>query len=573
MSFEVKNKKFQILLFSLVFTLVIFTINKSSNLPSNSFQKLSFNFRNLISEDDVDERCKKTRKEFLDNYKTDYHSNLSNDKNLTDYQEALKDIIENRDNYTKDVKKYLPRILLFLIFLVVDIVLILVWIIFCCCCCCSNNKKSSSSVCGKCSFVIYLILACCVILLCALGFFLSPDFYKSINGVACSLYKLVFHFIEGTKEDFFPSKWKGIQGLQDLIDEYARTYNDIEGLKYKSDLADDCQSPEDKYCLIYDEIVQKIKQESQNDEFQKSLEDIKGEIEQISETFNSIKNDVLDNVEDVMKDLDKYCNLGLIALFCAIFLFSFLSLITLIIYFTCNCECISCLYHLFWNFEMIIIIVTLSIGSILGIVGVISKDVISILQYTKSSQNLIQEEPFLLKIEPAIKEKIDICFNKDGNLKNDGFKESFNSQIDEYYDSFEENYTKFKNEDNFKKKTDLFKAYQDLDKVLTNLKNLNDNLKEGNLENLLNCKFVGNDFAILVDELNNSLVKKLILYSYIIIIADLASVISIIFGIQVIKNYKGRSEPQQIETSEKRTKSRSRETKNNMDSSSDNLRK
>ena len=176
MSFEVKNKKFQILLFSLVFTLVIFTINKSSNLPSNSFQKLSFNFRNLISEDDVDERCKKTRKEFLDNYKTDYHSNLSNDKNLTDYQEALKDIIENRDNYTKDVKKYLPRILLFLIFLVVDIVLILVWIIFCCCCCCSNNKKSSSSVCGKCSFVIYLILACCVILLCVLGFFLSPDF-------------------------------------------------------------------------------------------------------------------------------------------------------------------------------------------------------------------------------------------------------------------------------------------------------------------------------------------------------------------------------------------------------------
>ena len=222
---------------------------------------------------------------------------------------------------------------------------------------------------------------------------------------------------------------------------------------------------------------------------------------------------------------------------------------------------------------MIIIIVTLSIGSILGIVGVISKDVISILQYTKSSQNLIQEEPFLLKIEPAIKEKIDICFNKDVNLKNDGFKESFNSQIDEYYDSFEENYTKFKNADNFKKKTDLFKAYQDLDKVLTSLKNLNDNLKEGNLENLLNCKFVGNDFAILVDELNNSLVKKLILYSYIIIIADLASVISIIFGIQVIKNYKGRSEPQQIETSEKRTKSRSRETKNNMDSSSDNLRK
>ena len=108
---------------------------------------------------------------------------------------------------------------------------------------------------------------------------------------------------------------------------------------------------------------------------------------------------------------------------------------------------------------------------------------------------------------------------------------------------------------------------------MKNLKNLNDYLKKGNLENLLNCKFVGSDFDILVDELNNSLVKKLLLYSFIIIIADLASVISIFFGIQVIKNYKGQSEPQQIETSEKRTKSRSKDTKNNMDSSSDNLRK
>ena len=576
MSFEVKNKKFQILLFSLAFTLVIFSINKSSNLPSKSLQKLSFNFRSLISEKEVDERCGKTRKEFLENYKNDYHSNLNNDKELTNYQKALKDIIENRDNYTKDVKEYLPRILLFFIFLIVDIVLILVWIIFCCCCCCSNNKKSSSSVCGKCSFVIYLILSCCVILLCVLGFFLSPNFYKSINGVACSFYKLVFHFIEGTKEDFPPSKWKGIQGLQDLIEEYEGIDTKIENLKYKSDLADECTS-ENKYCKFYEEIIEKIKGENNNNnqnEFQDSLKSVKNEIDQISETFNSIKNDALDEMEKIMKDLDKYCNLGLTALFCVIFLFSFLSLITLIIYFTCNCECISCLYHLFWNIEMIIIIATLLIGSILGILGVISKDVISILVYVKSTQNLVEEEkPFLLKIDPDIRKKINLCFNGDGNLMDDEFKGNFNSEIDEYYDAFNENYSNFTKEDEFKEKTKLPEAYEKLDDALKSLKNLNDNLKDESLKNLLNCKFVGNDFSILVDELNDSLVKKLLLYSYIIIIADLASVISIFFGIQVIKNYKGQSEPQQIETSEKRTKSRSKETKNNMDSSSDNLRK
>jgi hypothetical protein len=530
-------------------------------------------FRNLLSEDFVEKRCDNTRKGFLENYKNDYHSNLKYDEELTKYQKALKDIIENRNDYTKDVKTYLPRILIFFIFLLVDILLIIVWIIFCCCCCCSNNKKSSSSICGKCSFVIYLILSCVVILLCVLGFFLSPQFLKSINGVACSFYKLIFHFIDGTENDFPPSKWKGIKGLQDLIDKYDRTYIGISELKDKSELTNDCSSPEDEYCYFYDKIVQSIKNENKNVEFQNSLENIKGEIDKISETFNSIKNEALEDVERIMKDLDKYCNLGLMALFCVIFLFSFLSLITLIIYFTCNCECISCLYHLFWNFEMIMIMATLLIGSVLGIVGVISKDAISILKYLKSSQNLMSDEPFLLKIDSNIKEKIDICFNKDGILMDNDFKGSFDINIDQYYDSFEGNYSNFKKENKFIEKEDLVKAYEKLDEVLTSLKNLNDYLNKDNLENLLNCKFVGNDFDILVDELNNSLVKKLLLYSFIIIIADLASVISIFFGIQVIKNYKGQSEPQQIETSEKRTKSRSKDTKNNMDSSSDNLRK
>jgi hypothetical protein len=224
---------------------------------------------------------------------------------------------------------------------------------------------------------------------------------------------------------------------------------------------------------------------------------------------------------------------------------------------------------------MIIIIVTLLIGSIIGIVGVIAKDAIAILQYVKSSENLmLNEEVFLLKIDADIKEKIDICFNGDGNLIDENFEGSFDSQfIDEYYDSFQGNYSEFKNAEESKEKTDLAEAYKQLDKVMNCFKNLNDNLKKGNLENLLNCKFVGYDFAILVDELNDYLVKKLLIYSYIIIIADLASVIAIFFGIQVIKNYKGQTEPQQIDTSEKRTKSRSKETKNNMDSSSDNLRK
>lgn len=62
MSFEIKNKKFQIILFSLIFTLVIFTKNKNSNLSINSLEEQTFNFRSLLSNDKVDTRCKKDSK-------------------------------------------------------------------------------------------------------------------------------------------------------------------------------------------------------------------------------------------------------------------------------------------------------------------------------------------------------------------------------------------------------------------------------------------------------------------------------------------------------------------------------
>ena len=253
MSFEIKNKKFQIILFSLIFTLVIFTKNKNSNLSINSLEEQTFNFRSLLSNDKVDTRCKKTQNDFLEKYKADYYSSLKFES-LSKYQKVLKDMIENK-NYSKNIKKYLPRIVMYFIFLIVDILLIIVWILFCGCCCCNKNKKSSSSVCGKCSFIIYLILSFLVILLCVLGYFLCPCFNKSINGAVCSLYKLVFHFIEGTKDDLPSSKWKGVEGLEELIKEFSDTYNEIGNLNKQT--GDNCQSSNNaiNYCDLYNQIV------------------------------------------------------------------------------------------------------------------------------------------------------------------------------------------------------------------------------------------------------------------------------------------------------------------------------
>ena len=572
MSFEIKNKKFQIIFFSLIFTLIIFTINKNLNLSINSLEEQTFNFRNLLSKDKVDERCKKTQNDFLEKYKTEYYYSNLKYEGLSKYQNVLKDMIENQ-NYSKNIKKYLPRIVMYFIFLIVDILLIIVWILFCGCCCCNKNKKSSSSVCGKCSFIIYLILSFLVILLCILGYFLSPYFNKSINGVVCSLYKLVFHFIEGTKDDFPSNKWKGVNGLKELISDFTSTYAEIDELNKLNE--DDYNGSNGKsYCQIYNQIVDNIKNDN-NEEFKTELDNSKKEIDKISETFKSIKDDTLDNIENIMEKVDKYFKLSFIALFSVILLFCFLGMLTLIIYFTCNCECISCFYHLFWNIEMIIIIITSLVGICFGIVGVVSKDAISILQYVKSYDNLKEEKPFLLDIDEQNKDKINICFNGDGSLIKTVFNEEieYNSNIEENYKNFEEKFSSLKKEEELDKKNDLVKAYEGLEQVLKKLKYLNDNLNSENLDKIFNCNFVGSDFNILIDEINDSLAKKLCLYSLVIIIADLASVISIFFGITVINNYKGQNVVQSNETNERGNKSRNREVRNNMDSSSDNLRK
>ena len=93
MKLSIKNKKSQIILFSFTFTLIIFLLNKKS--VQNSYQSISFSIRNLISNNNVDERCNKTSKNFLDKYNVSKYSTVE-DKPLTNYQKSLKDIIVNK---------------------------------------------------------------------------------------------------------------------------------------------------------------------------------------------------------------------------------------------------------------------------------------------------------------------------------------------------------------------------------------------------------------------------------------------------------------------------------------------
>lgn len=566
MSLLIRRTKFQILIFSFILTLIIFTLNKKSD--SNLLNKFPFNLRNLISSDDVDKRCKKTEKNFLEKYKETYVSNIR-DEDLTEYQKALQEIVINKN--IKKIKDYLLRIVVYLGLLVLDAFLIITWCGLCGCICCYKNKSYATG-CSKCLFSFYIFLTIITILICVYGYFIIPCLYKSLNSFFCSFYKIVFHFIEGTKIDFPNNNWKGVKGIKNLINKYEDTNDIFKKLPKLEDMISDCAGEANHFCTKYEEFKSSIK-ESENDEFMVELSEAEQYINNISSFFIKIKDEKLEDLEKYLEYFDKYYKIGLSGLFCAILIFCLFELLILIVYFICKCNCISCLFHLFWNIEMIIIIATLFIGIIFGILGVLSKDIISILKYAKSSKNLKNETSIILDIDENFKEPIDICFNGNGDLSKFAFESDkiFDESNNETFHKFEEFY--FQNKDNYivKNKEKLSDAYKSLYQVLKNLKELYDDLNEEYLNQIFNCEFIKYDFDILIDELNKSLSKKLTLFSLIIILADVFAVLSLMFGVIIVTKYKGQNESEKPKNHLKYKKSK--RSNSNMDTSSDNLRK
>ena len=567
MSSSIKSKKTQILLLSFAFTFIIFILNKN---PSKSLPNLPFDLRNLLSGEDVTKRCEKAPKDFLSKYNATTGLPSMEEKELSDLSESqliIKGIIEGEKVNFNTIKKYIPKILIFFIFLIVDVFFIIMWFVFCgCCCCCGKKNKPFAGGCAKFLFFLFCFFSVISILICVIGFIVSPSIYKSINGVLCSLYKVVFHLIEGVNGEIPISDWKGLDGINDLISKYEKSEQNIKNLP----TIDGCQES-DTNCTTYNNILAELKN-ALNSESSSKLDPFKEKITSFSSEFTSIKDKTFDSVENIMKKIDNYYKLAIIILFAALAGLCLLGMLTLVPYFCCNYGCISCLFHLFWNIQMLLIIITVLISICLGVVGIVCKDAISLLNYSVSSKNLENEKPFLLDFLGEHKDKIDTCFNKNGDISSLFISEELhNENLEAKSNEFKTKYSEIK--DDLKQNDNLAKAYEQLDKEIDVIIELNNNLKTEQLSSILNCQFMRVDYDIITREINDCLAKTLVLFSIIIIISDLAAFVSILFGLLFVINYKGQNDFEEVKSHERNNKSQSRDTKNKMDSSSENLRK
>ena len=433
MNQSLKEKKSFIIIFSLTCFLIIFALYQSF------FKTSSNGLRYLIEETKINKRCEKT----LDDFKDEINGSPETIKvkepvKLNNYQKALKKMIQEKD-YVK-IRKYLPKILTYLIIAIVDIIFIILWILFCCYSCRKVEKQKSIGCGAKCSFIIFFILCIGVIFLCAMGILYYPYLTKSLNGLACSVYRLVYDFLHGTNEND-NIHWVGLYDIYKNI-------TDINNGNFYNDAKDD--------------------------------------IERINDTFTEIIDNNLDDLEEIMKKMDNPINS--IVIFGGVGIFNLLGLLAMFILFVCECKCMSCLFHLFWNIEIIFIIATFFLSAILGSFSVASKDLSKILIAHRDNLN----EKFIFNFT-EVNNTVDECLNGNGTL----LSVILGDKEEQFY-----------NEINVQNKS------------------------------LYNCSFFKRDYNILVNELDGRITKKLYYVSLLLIIIDAAGIVSIFFGITIYNSQK-----------------------------------
>ena len=443
MKFTRKEKRIYVLLFSMTCFLIIFALYKNlGSSPSNGL-------RNLIEYSDFEDRCKDLKNKLEKDYSEKEGEFEWNKETLEGYQTTLKEIIHDKE-YGK-ISKYLPRILTYLIVAIVGIIFIIFWIVFCCFACKTVGRQDSVGCGAKCCFIIYLILCLAVIFFCVMGIIYTSPLKQTLNSLACSTYKLVFETLQDERDD------------EPKVDSWIGLYNISEELN-----------------ILYPD----------SHEEQKSI------VQNMISIFEDIKSETLNDTEKIMKHVDHLDIYNSLIGFGGIALFNFFGLLSMFLIFVCQCKCMSCLYHIFWNIEIIFIICTFFISAIIGSLSNVSKDISEILssQIYSLNQSNANKMVFIFNFS-EIGGPVNACIFGEQNLYSYIFKENAN----------------------------------DVD-----------------LKSKSNCTFFEEDFKIIVYGLKETVSKKLFYVSLLYIIADVVGIVSIFLGITIYNSQKGYNPPNDI---------------------------
>ena len=187
-----------------------------------------------------------------------------------------------------------------------------------------------------------------------------------------------------------------------------------------------------EYITIKQDIEEQIssttdsaKELCENPEAESSLSSGVDGIKEIEGPFNDIKNQISNTIIDYSEIIDNYGKLSFKIAFSVlmsinIIIAAFISIKMFFSFLTCQNKCLNCLIksliHIFWNILALITFVTLFLGSIFTLIGTAGKDLISVVNFLVSDDNLNSEHTVLLESAPSYLTK---CISGDGNIIQD----------------------------------------------------------------------------------------------------------------------------------------------------------
>ena len=176
-----------------------------------------------------------------------------------------------------------------------------------------------------------------------------------------------------------------------------------------------------------------------------NLNEGSSKIDDFSDKFDNFKEKIADKILKYSDDIDKYGKLVLKLFFGVLGLTNiFIAFFMLLVYLfsgkmCTNCCCCRCFFkffvHLLWNILYLLMILTFFIGFILSAIGQIGKDAMNIISFIVSDDNLGENgENLIFNKYSKVKNYVNICINKDGDIKDElGIEDQISENLNRIY--------------------------------------------------------------------------------------------------------------------------------------------
>ena len=523
---------------SLIFIITTFIFKNNSNI-----------LRNLVIDKARTYSCDKAGSRLLDKYEGGFEEETGDgEESLNEAQQSIIDFI--RDSSYSNIKPYLKRVAIFIIFLVLAFIFIILWITYCSCCLYNCRLFSKVDEPNKTKpLILFLIssgFSLLVIIFSITVLILLNPFFSRLNGLFCSILTLLNHLNDGLSPQYSPhaSEWLGLPETAIKFDESEQEFQKID-FNAIDDLYEvvynKCNLPENDCICKADGVLIDVDYNS----FYLLIRIIFVElglpsyIAKLIESKNIIDDTIIDIGEDIYDFLNDYGNKHIKNCFIAIFTLTLiiwiLSLIFLCLYYFLKKEEFKIIYITIWNISMLLMIFVVVISSFYGVLGYVFKDFVQIVHYALSKNNLESDNPIIFNRKDSfLSNIIDKCANGNGV-----FLEVIEGGISDLNTEIQDDFQNTLNIINditcaSEARESIVKLYKLFSKATNQVLAIYEDLFH------IRCNFAKNDKNIILNEMKSAGNRAIVISAFQFLIACFIG-ISILSGILLVHKYNFKS--------------------------------